>query len=137
MALSNSQFDAIMRVYNQRQFLNKRRQDERIREVYERIPQVEALTDEIAAAMAQAARRKLLGDEDGARAFKEEASLLKEQKRKYLQRAGYPDDYMDCLLYTSGSEACSLPSASWNRKARWQDGTPGPGIWTGFLAGEK
>ncbi len=51
MALSNSQFDAIMRVYNQRQFLNKRRQDERIREVYERIPQVEALTDEIAAAM--------------------------------------------------------------------------------------
>ena len=45
MALSNSQFDAIMRVYNQRQFLNKRRQDERIREVYERIPQVEALTD--------------------------------------------------------------------------------------------
>ena len=38
MALSNSQFDAIMRVYNQRQFLNKRRQDERIREVYERIP---------------------------------------------------------------------------------------------------
>lgn len=48
MALSNSQFDAIMRVYNQRQFLNKRRQDERIREVYERIPQVEALTDEIA-----------------------------------------------------------------------------------------
>ena len=95
MALSNSQFDAIMRVYNQRQFLNKRRQDERIREVYERIPQVEALTDEIAAAMAQAARRKLLGDEDGARAFKEEASLLKEQKRKYLQRAGYPDDYME------------------------------------------
>ena len=75
MALSNSQFDAIMRVYNQRQFLNKRRQDERIREVYERIPQVEALTDEIAAAMAQAARRKLQGDEDGARAFKEEASL--------------------------------------------------------------
>lgn len=95
MALSNSQFDAIMRVYNQRQFLNKRRQDERIREVYERIPQVEALTDEIAAAMAQAARRKLQGDEDGARAFKEEASLLKEQKRKYLQRAGYPDDYME------------------------------------------
>ena len=58
MALSNSQFDAIMRVYNQRQFLNKRRQDERIREVYERIPQVEALTDEIAAAMAQLAQGK-------------------------------------------------------------------------------
>lgn len=95
MALSNSQFDAIMRVYNQRQFLNKRRQDERIREVYERIPQVEALTDEISAAMAQAARKKLMGDEAGAAAMKEEAAGLKEQKRKYLQRAGYPDDYME------------------------------------------
>ena len=56
---------------------------------------MEALTDEIAAALAQAARRKLQGDEDGARPFKEEASLLKEQKRKDLQRAGYPDDYME------------------------------------------
>ena len=48
MALSNSQYDAIMRVYNQRQFQDKREQDKRIAEVYEKIPQVEALSDEIA-----------------------------------------------------------------------------------------
>ena len=54
MALSNSQYDAIMRVYNQRQFQDKREQDKRIAEVYEKIPQVEALSDEIAATMAQA-----------------------------------------------------------------------------------
>ena len=36
MALSNSQFDAIMRVYNKRQFQNKREQDKRIREIYEK-----------------------------------------------------------------------------------------------------
>ena len=29
MALSNSQYDAIMRVYNQRQFQDKREQDKR------------------------------------------------------------------------------------------------------------
>ena len=57
MALSNSQYDAIMRVYNQRQFQDKREQDKRIAEVYEKVPQVEALSDEIAATMAQAARR--------------------------------------------------------------------------------
>lgn len=95
MALSNSQFDAIMRVYNKRQFLNKREQDERIREIYEKIPQVEALNDELAATMAQAGRRRLMGDEDGAGALKREASLLKEQKRKYLLRNGYPEDYME------------------------------------------
>lgn len=95
MALSNSQFDAIMRVYNQRQFSNKREQDERIREIYEKIPQIEALNDEIAASMAQAGRKKLMGDEDGARALKKEAALLKEQKLEYLKRNGYPADYMD------------------------------------------
>ena len=56
MALSNSQYDVIMRVYNQRQFQDKREQDKRIAEVYEKVPQVEALSDEIAATMAQAAR---------------------------------------------------------------------------------
>ena len=36
MALSNSQYDAMMRVYNQRQFQDKREQDKRIAEVYEK-----------------------------------------------------------------------------------------------------
>ena len=44
MALSNSQYNAVMRIYNQRQFLNKREQDARLSEVYGKIPQIEALT---------------------------------------------------------------------------------------------
>lgn len=95
MALSNSQYDAIMRIYNQRQFLNKREQDERIGEVYARIPQIEALNDEITAAMAQAARLKLKGDDPGADRMRKEAALLKEQRRLYLERGGFPADYME------------------------------------------
>lgn len=95
MALSNSQYEAIMRVYNKRQFQNKREQDERIREVYEKIPQVEALTDEITAAMAQAARHVLKGEPERAEAMKKEAAMLKEQKMLYLKRYGYPEDYME------------------------------------------
>ena len=94
MALSNSQYNAIMRVYNKRQFQNKRDQDERIREIYEKIPQVEALNDEIAASMAQAGRKKLQGDEEGVKALKQEAEALKNQKLRYLERNGYPTDYM-------------------------------------------
>lgn len=94
MALSNSQYNAIMRVYNKRQFRNKRDQDERIREIYEKIPQVEALNDEIAASMAQAGRKKLQGDEEGVKALKQEAEALKNQKLRYLERDGYPADYM-------------------------------------------
>lgn len=95
MALSNSQYQAIMRIYNQRQFQNKREQDERIQEIFTRIPQVEALTDEITAAMAQAGRKMVLGDPKGAEALKQEAAALKAQKIMYLERHGYPADYME------------------------------------------
>ena len=95
MALSNSQYNAVMRIYNQRQFLNKREQDARLSEVYGKIPQIEALTDEIAADMAEAGRCLIKGDRAGAERLKNEAARLKEQKLLYLRRNGYPDDYLD------------------------------------------
>ena len=95
MALSNSQYDAIMRVYNQRQFQDKREQDKRITEVYEKVPQVEALSDEIAATMAQAARKILAGDRAAADQLKKDAEFLKEQKAIYLKQNGYPANYLE------------------------------------------
>ena len=61
MALSNSQYDALMRVYQQRQLDNKRDQDKRIQEVYETVPEVAELSDQIAALMARAARKMVWG----------------------------------------------------------------------------
>ena len=95
MALSNSQYEAIMRRYSQRQLQNKRNQDARRQEVYNAVPQIEALTDEITAMMAQAARRVLMGDEKGAASMKMEAAYLKEQKSRYLKQKGYPANYLD------------------------------------------
>ena len=80
MALSNSQYDAIMRVYNQRQFQDKREQDKRIAEVYEKVPQVEALSDEIAATMAQAARKILAGEKRRGIFKRAESGLLKTER---------------------------------------------------------
>ena len=95
MALSNSQYDAIMRVYNQRQFQDKRDQDQRVAEVFEKIPQVEALSDELAVTMAQAARKLLAGDRAAADRLKKDAEFLKEQKALYLKQNGYPADYLE------------------------------------------
>ena len=95
MALSNSQYDAIMRVYNQRQFQDKRDQDQRVAEVFEKIPQVEALSDELAATMAQAARKLLAGDRAAADQLKKDAEFLKEQKALYLKQNGYPANYLE------------------------------------------
>lgn len=101
MALSNSQHDAIMRIYHQRQFADRREQDERIREVNEKVPQVEALSDEIPLIYARAARKMLEGDRAEADRLKRDAADLKEQKRLYLERSGYPADYLD-LHYRCG-----------------------------------
>lgn len=95
MGLSNSQYDAIMRIYNQRQFQNKREQDERVREVYERIPQVEALSDEITMFMAEAARKALWMDKTAADKLRREAADLRLQKAQFLRRGGYPENYLE------------------------------------------
>lgn len=95
MALSNSQYDAIMRIYSKRQFQDKHEQDERIAEVYEKVPQIEALSDEITATMAQAARKLLAGDRAAADKLKKDAAFLKEQKQRYLEQNGYSADYLE------------------------------------------
>ena len=66
MSLSNTQYDAIMRVYNQRQFQNKYDQDRRVKEVYDRLPQIRQIDDAISAQAVACARRLLDGDQ-GAR----------------------------------------------------------------------
>ena len=48
MALSNSQYDAIMREYGKQQMENQHSQEARKKEVYEKVPAVKELEAEIA-----------------------------------------------------------------------------------------
>ena len=58
MALSNSQYDAIMREYGKQQIENRHRQEERRAQVYARIPAIRELEAEIAGrTLASASRR--------------------------------------------------------------------------------
>ena len=61
MALQNSQYDRIMREYNQRQTDNRRLLEERRQEVYARFPEMVSLDAEIASVSAQAVRQALTG----------------------------------------------------------------------------
>ena len=99
MALSNSQYNAIMRVYNQKQLKNKHEQDERVRRVYERIPQIRDLEQEISSSAVQCARRLLDGDETAKDGLKQQIDDLREQKEILLASAGFPKDYME-MQYT-------------------------------------
>lgn len=95
MALSNSQYNAIMRVYNQRQLKNKHEQDERVGKVYTRVPQIRDLEQEISSRAVQCARRLLDGDESARDGLKRQMEDLREQKEILLVSAGFPKDYME------------------------------------------
>ncbi len=95
MSLSNSQYNAIMRIYNQRQFQNKYEQDRRVREVYERIPQIRQIDDTISTQAVACARRILDGDGRARQVLRHQLEDLREQKAVLLEAYGYAPDYME------------------------------------------
>ena len=78
MALSNSQYESIMRVYNRTQLQKKHELDARVDEVYEKIPAVREMNDAIAAAAVKSAKELLAGDAD---AVKRLRGTIADQKR--------------------------------------------------------
>ena len=95
MALSNSQYDAIMREYGRRQIENQHALEARKAEVYQRLPQVRRLEAEMAERSVACARRLLDGDAQALDRLRRDLSELKEQKACLIRQAGYPDDYLE------------------------------------------
>lgn len=95
MALSNSQYNAIMRTYQQQQLKDKHEQDHRIEEVYARIPVVREIEHDISASALSCAKRLLAGDAKAQEDLRETIADLREQKTILLRSAGFPEDYME------------------------------------------
>lgn len=95
MALSNSQYDAIMRIYNQRQFQNKYQQDKRVKEIYRRLPQIRQIDDAISTQAVACGKRLLDGDLKAMEVLKRHLEDLREQKTVLLEANGYSRDYME------------------------------------------
>ena len=95
MALSNSQYESIMRVYNRTQLQKKHELDARVDEVYEKIPAVREMNDAIAAAAVKSAKELLAGDADAVKRLRETIADLKEQRQVLMSAYGYPADYLE------------------------------------------
>lgn len=95
MSLNNSQYNAIMRIYNQRQFQDKYEQDQRREEVYQKVPQIRQIEDEISSQAVRCARRLLDGDTNAKEELKQHIEDLREQKEVLLSAFGFPADYME------------------------------------------
>lgn len=95
MALSNSQYDAIMREYGRRQMDGQHRMQQRRSRLYKEIPVIRKLEAEIAERSVACAKRLLEGDKEALSQLKEDIRDLKEQKAVLMRAAGYPEDYLE------------------------------------------
>lgn len=99
MALSNSQYEQLMRVYEQRQLDNENRLRKRFDEVYAAVPQIRALDARISELSLSKARKLLDGDDTALASLKEELHHVFSQKQALLKSHGYAADYLE-LRYT-------------------------------------
>ena len=115
MSLQNMQFNAIMRVYDRKQLRNRRLQEERISEIFAKIPRVQEIHEQIVSASTAKARALLRGESSTTQDLKEEIHRLSKEKKELLAAYGYPENYMelsfDCPIcqdtgYVDG-EKCS------------------------------
>ena len=101
MALRNSQYDALMRYYQQLQLRNKHEQDERIAKAYRQIPRLSEIDREIASYSIRKARL-LLGDcQDQDFVLEEEILRLSNERTQLLVSHGYPKDYLKMQYHCS------------------------------------
>ena len=84
MALTNSQYDAIMRDYNARQTLSRLSLEERTNKVYATIPEYKKLLDTIGELSVDAAKCALAGDNDAMNALKGEIASIEKNMEDLL-----------------------------------------------------
>lgn len=105
MPLTNKQYDAIMREYDRRQYRNYRTQCARRDEVFQKIPRIREIEEQISSfSIAQA--EKMFLDEQGAGAdpraledLRRGLTALRQEKELLLKGQGYPADYLE-MHYT-------------------------------------
>lgn len=94
MPLRNSQYDILLRAYNQKQLHNKRELNLRTQRIYEQIPRIEEINQEIASASVAQARELLNGNEFALSRLRSQIADLSEERTILLLRYGYPENYL-------------------------------------------
>ena len=95
MALSNAQYDEIMRGYQERQLANRHLTLKRQETLYARIPSLKEIDDQIAAISVESARKMLDGDSSALARLKANLADLRAQKATILSSNGYDKSYLE------------------------------------------
>lgn len=95
MGLKNSQYDAIIREYNKKQLQSKHIQDQRLREIYEALPEIRELDASVSSLSVAGVKSLLGGNEDALASSREKIEQLSRKRKDILKANGYPEDYLE------------------------------------------
>lgn len=99
MALTNAQYDEIMRGYQHRQLHNRRLTEEQTARAYRRNPRLKELSDSIAANYAAIARNRIDGNAEAVALLQEKQADYRAKRAELLTEMGLSEDYFS-PIYT-------------------------------------
>lgn len=95
MALTNSQYNTIMKTYEEKQLQSRHNLEERQAYVNRMIPAFEELSSKISSLSVESAMKLLEGDDSALAELKEALASLRAKKSALLSEAGLPFDYLE------------------------------------------
>lgn len=95
MALTNTQYDTIIREYNKKQLQNRRDQEARIALAEKELPELSQINGEIASLSMKCARRLLEGEAASIDDLKTEIAAYGTHRKALLKNAGFPEDFLE------------------------------------------
>lgn len=99
MALSNSQYEAIIKGYERTRDANRELRESRREEIYHSIPGFRELEDSISTLSTACARRMLEGDEKALNELHTKLEEITRAQKLLLEKHGFPTDYLEPVYH--------------------------------------
>lgn len=102
MPLSNSDYQQIMQIYEDRRLLDYRIQEQRKKDIYIKIPAIRELDQQMTHNSIALGKRLVLNDDPSVREeYRSLNASLVQEKRRLLTQSGYPGDYLEPVYHCS------------------------------------
>ena len=95
MALTVSQYNSILRQYEEHQTRNRHLHDQRLHHIYETVPGYQALDEAVASTSVAQGKKMLAGDTNALAQLKDQLKDLAQKRAALLLENGYPADFLD------------------------------------------
>ena len=95
MSLTTSQYNSIMRIYEERQTKNRHTREERLRYVYTHVTGYQELEESVASVSVAQGKKMLSGDENALAELKQKLHDLAKERTRLLLSSGLPVDYLN------------------------------------------